>query len=286
MPVGGVRRLSVDGLADVGAHSAFDIFGVVVVARLDVAVGDDAVVVPVIARDSRRDGVIERDFLAVVGVGLRTQHSEDCLCGREVGVVTDPEILLVGYALAGASDVAEVTLHIRAVAIVAAELPELLETLRHEGVVVELGANAVLDVDCLLLLSERGDGDEHHEYDRRQRAEHDERRPSAPLSDQLALGVVGDLAEERQHEEGEEVVQSHDEAADGVGKAVCMLQKKGDDKVVRRPENHDYRKRETDFESLFVVKPKGFEFLPVAGPFARRRAERVFGNLFLLRLRG
>ena len=75
---------------------------------------------------------------------------------------------------------------------------------------------------------------------------------------QLALGVVRELAEEGEHEKGEQVVKAHDETAHGVGKTVGVLEEQRHDEVVRRPEYHDDGKCETDLESLRVVEPKRF----------------------------
>ena len=133
----------------------------------------------------------------------------------------------------------------------------------HELVIDALREVIVLSLHRLLLLSERGDGDEDHQDYGSDGAHDDERRPSAELLDQLALGVVGDLAEEGEHKEGEQIVQSHYEAADGVGKTVSVLEEQRHDEVVRRPEDHDDGKCETDLESLRVIQLERFFGLAV-----------------------
>ena len=54
--------------------------------------------------------------------------------------------------------------------------------------------------------------------------------------------------------QGEQVVKTHDETADGVGKTVGVFEEQRHDKVIRRPEDHDDGKRKTDFECLGVIQ--------------------------------
>ena len=255
----GVGRLVVDLIADPGVHAGGGELLVILVAYSDVVIGESAVAVPVRERvaEIRGHAVVEGDFLAVILIGGGAEHAEEGFGGGEIRIIADgKELLLVDV----------VHRHIVAVGVVAARLPERGEALGHEGVLVELREIAVLDVHRLLLLSERGDGDEDHQDDGSDGAYDDERRPSAPLLDQLALGVVGDLAEEGEHEEGEQVVKTHDETADGVGKTVSVLEEQRHDEVVRRPEDHDDGKCETDLESLGVIQLErlfGLAVLPV-----------------------
>ena len=282
MPGFGVGLSLVDTVADVRTHAGFDIPAVIVVALFDVGVGDFAVAVPVVAVDTRRHLVGERHFhglsVEVVGVGLGAEHTEEGLGGFEVGVVTDFEILFVGQPFAAAAD-GTLARHIIDIAVVAALFPEHGESLTHESVVVYLGFDFRLDVLRFFLLTESDHGHENHKYDGGYCAEYDERRSSAPLAYEFALGAVGNFAEQRQHEQRKQIVKTHDETADGVGKTVGVFEKKRHDKVVSRPENHNYRKCEPDLKSLLVVEPERFEFRRGISSVARGHARFFSGSV-------
>ena len=61
-------------------------------------------------------------------------------------------------------------------------------------------------------------------------------------------------------------------------KTVGVFEKERHDKVVSRPENHNYRKCEPDLESLLVVEPERFEFRRGISSVTRRSASDVIGR--------
>ena len=117
--------------------------------------------------------------------------------------------------------------------------------LRQGGGIVDGG-----DVGQVLQLGvvHEGQGNEHHGGD--QRAHHDKGGPAAPL----AVVLVRDGAEQGQHEQGQHIVQSHDDAGPGLAHAELVGEDQGDGVVIGLPERADQEEGKAHENGPLVVE--------------------------------
>ena len=99
-------------------------------------------------------------------------------------------------------------------------------------------------------------GQEVHENHRRRGADEDEGRPAAQL---LIAAAVRQRPEEGQQEEGQDIVQRHHRARQGLVHVEGLPQDQGDDIVVHLPEGADGEEGQAHQDRPFVVElHKGF----------------------------
>ena len=71
---------------------------------------------------------------------------------------------------------------------------------------------------------------------------------------QLMGALVGDSAEQRQHEQGQHVVQRHDETGPGLAHAKLVGQNQGDGVVIGLPESADQKERKADADCTEIIQ--------------------------------
>ena len=130
-----------------------------------------------------------------------------------------------------------------------AVLQERVEHDRLFGHVVVVVGDDVggLDLYGLVVVGE-GERDEREGGD--DRAEEDVRRAAAGLR----LRLVRQSAEQRQEEQGEDVVEGHDDAGPCLGQSELVDEDLGDDGVVGLPEHRNEEERDADEEYFLVVE--------------------------------
>ena len=69
-----------------------------------------------------------------------------------------------------------------------------------------------------------------------------------------AAAAVGDRAEDGQHDDGQDIIQSHDHAGPELGHAEFVGQDNGDGRVIGLPENTDQEEREADQDGALVIE--------------------------------
>ena len=91
-------------------------------------------------------------------------------------------------------------------------------------------------------------GNEHHGGN--EGTHHDEGRPAAPL----AVVLVGDGAEQRQHEQGQHIIQRHNSAGPRLTHAELVGKDHGDGIVIRLPEGLDQEEGKAHQNDPLVVE--------------------------------
>ena len=118
----------------------------------------------------------------------------------------------------------------------------------HGGRIVDLGV--LLDVLQLGIVSK---GQEHQENDGQNGAGADEGSAAAAL----ALAAVGNTAEQGQHEQGQNIVQGHDDTGCGLAEAELAGQGHGNGHIVNLPEGADQEKRKADKNGTLGIELHG-----------------------------
>ncbi len=192
------------------------------------------------------------DDVAVIVVRRCAEHIEDGFFGRHFAVVAQRhEVISRDIIVAQVGEVAIVCAAFLACDRV---VVPFFEKRLHKRVAVKLRFDLSGEFFRFCLLFEGGNGNEHHKHYRANRTDDDKRRTATPLFDEFAVSVVAEFAEKRQHKERQEVVKPHNKSARPTRQAVCVFQKKRNDKVVCRPEQHNDCKRKADLEGLRIVE--------------------------------